>query len=148
MNIKNSILLKIFLVTLAILIIGSNISYGFSMEKIENFTTKTIHDEHLDVKDKVSIYLPILVTLASLIIFLGGKDISFPSKAFSVAAFILYIVAIALSDGQLVFSIATILLGVITNLIILLNEDVSGTGKVLSAITIAYIILNAIITIL
>ena len=145
MNSKIKSLLKIGLFVLIIFVVSSNVSYAVSMEKIENFTTKTIHDEHLEMKDKVAIYLPVLVTLTSLLIFLGGKDISFVTKFIAGALFLLYIVALFLSDGQLVFSLITIALGVIVNLIFLLNENVSGSGKVLSAMTIAFIILNAII---
>jgi hypothetical protein len=148
MKFKINILLKVALLVLILFLIGSNVSYAFSMEKIENFETKTIHDDHLEMKDKVAIYLPILVTLTSLLIFLGGKDISFVTKVIAGALFLLYIVALFLSDGQLVFSLITIAFGVIVNLIFLLNENVSGSGKVLSAITIAYIVLNAIIVLI
>ncbi len=91
MNLKINTILKITIIALIILVLGTNISYGFSMEKIENFSTKTIHDEHLEMKDKVAIYLPVIVTLTSLLIFLGGKDISFVTKFIAGALFLLYV---------------------------------------------------------
>ena len=148
MNFKVSLLLKIILFTLVVLIIGTNSSYAFSTEDLMNYTTKTIHDDYFTMKDAAILYAPIIVTLISLLIFFSGKDISFANKIIAGAVFIIYILAIFFSDGKLVFSVITLALAIITNMIILLNEDVSATGKVLSACTIAFVILNAIISIM
>jgi len=140
--------LKIFFIILVLILIFTNVSYAISAKDIENFTTTTVHDENLTMKDRIIFYIPIILTLISLCIFLAGEDISFFSKIMGSACFIAYIVSLFFSDGKLFFSIVTIALAIVTNLIYLLNEHASGTGKILSSLTIVFIAISNIINIL